>query len=235
MRYAASPPFRGFQLAVLDMAGTTVDEHGAVTDSVASAFRFVGREAPPAPSLVPLRGRSKREMFARLIDDPLNAQEAHAAFIDAMRAAVSGGTVEPKPGAEALLRDLRERGIKVCLATGFDAAIRDHLLAQLSWDQLVDLALCPDDVQRGRPFPDLILTAALKLQVDAVQEVLVAGDTTNDLLAGYRAGAGATVGVLGGAHDRAALAAAPHTHLAERVDEVSRILDGTKAITGRNP
>jgi phosphoglycolate phosphatase-like HAD superfamily hydrolase len=58
--------------------------------------------------------------------------------------------------------------------------------------------------------------------VDDVRDVVVVGDTANDLLSGFRAGAGAVVGVLTGAHDRALLCAAPHTHL---VDDVTRVPD----------
>ena len=42
-------------------------------------------------------------------------------------------------------------------------------------------------------------------------------NTVNDLLAGYRAGVGTLVGVLGGAHTRAELVAAPHTHLVDGI------------------
>jgi len=50
-----------------------------------------------------------------------------------------------------------------------------------------------------------------------VRRVAVAGDTASDLLAGTRAGASVVAGVLTGAHDRDALAAAPHTHLLESI------------------
>ena len=41
----------------------------------------------------------------------------------------------------------------------------------------------------------------------------MAGDTVSDLEAGTAANAGAVIGVLSGAHDRATLEAAPHTDL----------------------
>ena len=61
------------------------------------------------------------------------------------------------------------------------------------------------------------LAAILALEVDDVRQVAVAGDTANDLLAGTRAGASIVAGVLTGAHDRATLAAAPHTHVLDSV------------------
>jgi phosphoglycolate phosphatase-like HAD superfamily hydrolase len=50
-----------------------------------------------------------------------------------------------------------------------------------------------------------------RLGIDDPGAVAVVGDTVSDLEAGSRAGAGAVVGVLSGAHDEATLAAAPHT------------------------
>jgi phosphoglycolate phosphatase-like HAD superfamily hydrolase len=50
-----------------------------------------------------------------------------------------------------------------------------------------------------------------RLDVDDPFAVVVVGDTVSDLEAGRAAGAGAVVGVLSGAHDEAALAAASPT------------------------
>jgi phosphoglycolate phosphatase-like HAD superfamily hydrolase len=50
-----------------------------------------------------------------------------------------------------------------------------------------------------------------RLGVDDPRAVVVVGDTVSDLEAGTAARAGAVVGVLTGAHDEAALEAAPHT------------------------
>jgi phosphoglycolate phosphatase-like HAD superfamily hydrolase len=72
----------------------------------------------------------------------------------------------------------------------------------------VDAALSPVDVGRGRPAPDLVLTAVIRSQASSVASVVVVGDTTSDVASGRAAGAGLVVGVLTGAHDRAALTAA---------------------------
>jgi len=109
--------------------------------------------------------------------------------------------------------------VRGCLTTGFSPATLAALLEALGWHDRAGLALAPGPGVRGRPHPDLILSAVLRLGVDDVRRVAVAGDTASDLLAGTRAGASVVAGVLTGAHDRAALEAAPHTHvLASIVD-----------------
>ncbi len=72
----------------------------------------------------------------------------------------------------------------------------------------------------------MILTAVLRLRIDDVAEVAVAGDTTSDLIAGTRAGASLVAGVLTGAHTAEELAAAPHTHLLGSIRELPQLILG---------
>jgi phosphoglycolate phosphatase len=114
----------------------------------------------------------------------------------------------------------------LCLTTGFSPATRDRILDALGWRGLVDLALSPADAGRGRPWPDMILTAVLRLRIDDVAEVAVAGDTTSDLLAGTRSGASVVAGVLTGAHTRDELAEVPHTHLLDSIADLPALILG---------
>lgn len=209
-------------VVVLDMAGTTVADDGAVEGAFHDALEAVGRRATDDDVAFVRRtmGSSKIEVFRALLGDEAPAQAATAAFEQAYERRVRDDGVAPIDGVEGLFGDLRARAMKVCLTTGFSPATRDLLVDRLGWHGAVDLALSPGDGVRGRPFPDLVLTAAVRLRADDVRHVAVAGDTANDLLAGTRAGASIVAGVLTGAHDRATLAAAPHTHLLRSVVEL---------------
>ena len=120
--------------------------------------------------------------------------------------------------------------MRLCLTTGFSPATRDRVVAALGWQGAVDLLLSPSDAGRGRPWPDMILTAVLRLRIDDVAEVAVVGDTASDLLSGTRAGVSIVVGVLSGAHSQDELRRAPHTHLLESVAELPDLL-----VPGRKP
>lgn len=208
-------------LACLDMAGTTVADDGAVLAAFAEAIAALGVErgsdrfARAERYVVETMGESKIAVFRALAGgDEASAQRANAAFEAAYARSVEAGGAVAIPGAEATIDALRDAGIRVCLTTGFSPATRDLLLVALGWRDRVDLALAPADVGgRGRPFPDMILTAVMSLGIDDVRDVAVAGDTAGDLWSGHRAGASIVAGVLTGAHDRPTLAAAPHTHL----------------------
>ncbi len=114
--------------------------------------------------------------------------------------------------------------MQICLTTGFSADTQALLVAALGWSDLVDLALAPGPGLRGRPHPDMVLQAMLTLRIDDVAAVATVGDTTSDLLSGWRAGAGVVAGVLTGAHRRAELEAAPHTHLLASVADLPDLL-----------
>ena len=61
--------------------------------------------------------------------------------------------------------------------------------------------LAPGDGVRGRPYPDLILTALMRLGADGVANVAALGDTSNDVDSALRAGCAIAAGTLTGAHD----------------------------------
>jgi phosphonatase-like hydrolase len=196
-------------VACIDMAGTTVRDDGTVMEAFTAAIAEQDLSAQAYDrAMTAVRstmGQSKIEVFRRILGDEASARKANEAFEDHYAAAVRGGAVEAVPGAEDTLMRLRDAGIRVCLATGFSPATRDAIIDELAWGGLIDLALSPADAGRGRPWPDLPLTALLKLRGGAVSELAVAGDTPSDIESGLRAGAAIVAGVLTGAGSRADL------------------------------
>lgn len=218
------------ELAVIDLAGTTVRDDGAVEGAVLEALESVGIMDSGAPdeSLLGFvrgtMGMSKIAVFRKLAGDEARAQAANAAFEEAYARRIEGGEIDALPGSEDAFQTLQENGVRISVTTGFSPATRDLLLETLGWTESVDLALSPDRDLRGRPAPDLVLASLLRLRIDDVRAVAVVGDTANDLLAGQRAGASILVGVLTGAHDRATLEAGPHTHLLDSICDVPAAL-----------
>ena len=166
-------------------------------------------------------GQSKIEVFRRILGDEQSAAAANTAFEEHYARIVRAGEIAPLPGAVQTLSALREAGIRICLATGFSPATRDAVLDALGWRPLVDLALSPADAGRGRPWPDLPLTALLRLGGGAVSELAVAGDTASDVESGLRAGAGLVAGVLTGSGSREELEQAGAPHI---LDSISGLL-----------
>ena len=112
-------------------------------------------------------GTAKIEVFRSFLSDGHRAAAADASFERSYEALVAGGAARPVPGAPELIEDLRAGGVKVALTTGFSVPTRQALLDALDFSDRVDLALSPSDAGRGRPFPDMVLTAVLALGVTA--------------------------------------------------------------------
>ncbi|MFQ3560092.1 phosphonatase-like hydrolase [Streptomyces gramineus] len=215
------------RLVVLDMAGTTVADGGLVEQAFTAAARHLG--ADPGQMIDYVRatmGESKISVFRHLFGDEGRAQEANRAFEAAYADLVDGGRVHALPGARETIEKLQADGRTVVLTTGFARATQDAILGALGWRHLVPLTLCPADAGgRGRPYPDMVLTALLRTAAaDDVRQVAVVGDTSYDMLTGVRAGAGLVAGVLTGAHDAPALRAAGATHVLDSVAGLRGVL-----------
>lgn len=218
------------QLAVIDMAGTTVADDGLVVSAFESAATAAG-----VPDTGPERddarqyvldtmGQSKIGVFRALFETEELAQRANAAFERAYEDLIDEGRAEAIDGAAQAITRLRDAGVKVALTTGFSGTTQDKLLAALGWQSLADLVLAPGDGVRGRPYPDLILTALMRLEVDGVRNVVSLGDTSSDIESALRAGVSVAAGTLTGAHNEEQLRNAGASHVVGSVSEFADLI-----------
>jgi phosphoglycolate phosphatase len=167
------------------------------------------------------RGRSTSEVFDSLFPgNQARAQAAGIAFERSYRSAVGRSGLAAMPGAEEAIDKLAGSGIRVCLVTGLPRVTLHMILDTLRWRGHGQLALCPDDAPRAFPWPDLVLTALLRLGADDVRDIAVASGTEHGVAAGRRAGAQIVAGVRTGPHTPARMRAAGATDLIESVAEL---------------
>ena len=215
------------ELVVSDLAGTTVYDRGEVPAAFADALREAAVPFDPA-EISAWRGASKREVIGRLLGRdgaPADAvaerlPRVYGRFHALLAERLARAAPASLPGVGEAFARLRAGGIRIALTTGFDRGLVEQLLAAVDWADLVEAWVCSDDVLLGRPAPDMIVLAMHRCAVMDAGRVAVVGDTRLDLEAARNAGARWCIGVLTGAHDRAALAAAPHTHLLDSVRDL---------------
>jgi phosphonatase-like hydrolase len=219
-----------FALACLDMAGTTVADDGLVERAFTAAVGELGvvagteRHVEMIGVVRETMGQSKIEVFRRLFRVEGRAQQANNAFERAYAELVDRGAVVALPDAEATFATLRAAGVRVALTTGFAQSTQDAIVAALGWRDAVDLLVCPSATVRGRPHPDLVLTAAERAGVTDLDSVVVVGDTPSDIEAGLAAKAGLVLGVLTGVGDRATLVGAGAMRVIDRIGGLPAIL-----------
>lgn len=214
------------ELVALDMAGTTVDDHGLVYDALRDCVTETGASVDPV-DLQAWMGTDKLTAIGALL--PLgggDADGAPAAF-ERFRVILADSYRANPPvaltGVDEALRFLRELGVKIALTTGFSDDVAYPILDVIGWSVGVqlDAVVTTSDVTAGRPAPYLIQHAMEKTGVTDVRAVLAAGDTAVDLRAARNAGVVA-VGVLSGALGRAELEKHPHDYI---LDSVVDLLD----------
>jgi phosphoglycolate phosphatase len=154
-------------------------------------------------------------MHSLFPEDEIRAQAADLAFERSLAAALDRFGVLPLPGANDALAKLAAAGAKLCLLSCLSRPAFSLILERLAWWQRADLVLCADDVARGFPWPDLILTAILRLGIGDVRDAAVVTASESGVLCASRAGARLVVGVLSGVHDGSRLRRAGATHLLE--------------------
>ncbi|WP_243062849.1 phosphonatase-like hydrolase [Humibacter sp. RRB41] len=218
------------RLVSLDMAGTTIDEGGAVYDVLERSVAEAIGSAVPADVLARWIGTGKREaihgLLTELGDDPAKTDDVFALFSARLNDVYAATPATLFSGVREAVSDLRARGVKVALQTGYTLDVARSLLDAVGWavgDDL-DALVTADDVTASRPAPYLVFRTMETTGVRSVADVLVAGDTPNDLRAGVNAGARYVVGVLTGAGDVLGLGGHPHTHLLPSVAALPTLL-----------
>lgn len=217
-------------LACLDMAGTTVIDDGLVEAAFLRALAETGHpiDDQTRAYLLKTMGQSKVEVFAHLLGSREAGERGAAAFERAYADIVQDQGASLVSGVAEALADLREKGLAICLTTGFAPVTRDLLIEACGLAPLIDLALSPADTPlgRGRPAPDMVLVALMRTGTRSVSEVLVVGDTATDMAAGVAAGAGMVVGVLTGVHGQSELWSAGATTVIDSVAQLPAVIDG---------
>jgi phosphonatase-like hydrolase len=191
------------ELICFDMAGTTLIDNGLVLEAFRRTIddlEVTGEDATLAEAyVIETMGQSKIEVFTALFAE--RASVANEAFERNFVDAAQELGVSEIPGARSTVETLRSIGLQVALTTGFSPSTREALIEELGWGDLFELRVSPADAGRGRPAPDMLLWCALKSQITAMNALMVVGDTSSDMQAGLRAGAGYCVGVLSGNDD----------------------------------
>ena len=178
------------------------------------------------------RGRSPADVMRTLFpEDEIRAQAANLAFERSFQAAVDRFGIVPLPGANEALAKLAAAGIKVCLMSSLSRSALSLIVEVLDWWQRADLVLCADDVARAFPWPDLVLTAVLRLGVADVRDVAVVTASESGVLSARRAGVRFAVGMLSDVDDAGRLRRAGATHLLADIGELPDLV----ASAGRIP
>jgi HAD superfamily hydrolase (TIGR01549 family) len=210
--------------AILDVDGTLVDTNYQHAVAWYRAFRSQGLVLP-VWRIHRHIGMGGDQLVAALCGDEVERERG-----DAIRAAEKErygeliGEVEPLEGATELVRELKERGSAVVLASSAKEDEVEHYVDLLDARELADGWTTSADVEATKPEPDLVLAAVEK--AGAEDGAVMVGDSTFDCEAAKRAGL-ATVAVLTGGFSEAELIDAGAAVVFESIVELRERLEET--------
>lgn len=177
------------RMFVFDMAGTTVNEKGIVYKTFKDTFKEFGIRIPD-DEFVRYYGMQKTQVISEVVDriptiDESNKIRIYDRFKDNLKNNyMKEDSMCPMEGSLELFDFLRERGIKVCLNTGFDREMASFVVNRLNFNYHIDDYVSSSDVSRGRPQPFMIRKLMERSHISDPQQVVKVGDTTLDILEG---------------------------------------------------
>jgi HAD superfamily hydrolase (TIGR01509 family) len=178
------------QAVLLDMDGVVIDSEEFICRAAVKMFGEHGVTVSPA-DFEPFVGMGEDRYLG-------GVAEAHGVTIDPVKdkartyeiyAQIIEGELKPLPGVREFLAAVKDRGLKVALATSADevkveASLREIGLVESEFDATVHGL----DVARKKPFPDIYLRAAILLGVPPTS-CLVVEDSVSGVKAAEAAGA----------------------------------------------
>jgi phosphoglycolate phosphatase len=213
------------KLVIFDVAGTTAKDDGLVVKAFQIAMREAGIAADSDQMLKGTEyvkstmGQRKIDVFTNIFNgDLVKANLAHEKFDSAYISLVNEGQLEEFQGISDFFKSLNENGIGIAITTGFPRTILQVIMNKLNWSEIVNISVSSDEVENGRPAPDMILKS-IKLYNEKFftsikpEEIAVVGDTDSDMKSGIAAGAKFVVGVTSGAMTEETLKNSGATHI----------------------
>jgi phosphonatase-like hydrolase len=217
------------KLAIFDVAGTVIEDHGEVVSSLVDALAAHGIGAG-SEELAEFKGAAKREVIRffgwRKLNEPPGEAAVEAIYTDFVRLVNDRYEEQLAPivGAEEVFESLRKRGMQLALSTGFGNPTLELVVRRLGWQDWFTAMVSSDEVAAGRPAPYLIFRAMERCRCRSVHEVVNVGDTPLDLQSAANAGVALNVGVLTGRYRRERLVCEPQDALLASVADLPTLL-----------
>ena len=193
-----------FRLIIFDFDGVLVLSNEAHVEASMRALRRAGiKKEVPQEELMSHFGKSYRVILKWMMGDGYSKEKLDLAYRyhhDIIRSDWFLENIRPVQGLREFLQKLKEKGMKLAIATGNERSFLDGVLDYLNLTDLFDLTLCAEDVKNSKPSPDMVLKAMDFFQVDR-KETLFVGDAESDILAAKGAGV-TSVAVLSGVLNR---------------------------------
>lgn len=186
MRVGLKPVKKCLKGFLFDLDGTLVNTTELIRQSFRHASREVfGRELPDEVLMANVGQPLDRQMEL-LGGGPDRARELYESYREYNHARHDEFT-RPYPGVEKLLKQLKEREVKMAIVTSKSRETVDMAFRCVPIESYFDVVISTDDTDHHKPNPHPLLLAMRRLDV-APDESVYIGDSPFDIEAGQAAG-----------------------------------------------
>ena len=175
--------------AIFDMDGLFVDSERVYAEGWHYGFKHFGI-TPPEGFVESFTGHSAKSndaKVAELLNDVDFAKKIRAVREEYYQIKLHNGEIKLKKFAKEIAEKLKEKGLKVVLASSSSRARIDELLSQNGASHLFDAIVCADHVQKVKPDPEIYLVALASVGAKA-EDAVAFEDTVIGATAAVRAG-----------------------------------------------
>jgi len=181
---------RRFDAVLFDMDGVLVDSEQHWNEVRAAFAAAHGRPWGPDDQGAVMGGNTRQwaaTMRERLHLEDVDPEQIMREVVDGVVARFESGEVPVIPGAAEAVRRIASH-VPVAIATSAHPEVVRAAIARLGLEGVFAAVACSDEVDHGKPSPDVYLLAAARLGVEPARS-LVVEDSLNGVLAGRAAGA----------------------------------------------
>jgi phosphoglycolate phosphatase len=213
---------------LIDLDGTLLDTVPDIAAAVNSMLGELGRAALPVATIAAFIGKGAEVLVHRTLTGALDGR-AEAALFDRGRDAfyrhyrrLNGHAALVFPGVPSAMAMLRERGLKLACVTNKPREFTLDLLKRVELLGYFDTVISGDDTAEKKPHAAPLLAACARLAV-TVEDVVMIGDSENDLLSARAAGCRAIL-VEGGYNEGQPVASLPADAIVETLTEAAALI-----------
>jgi HAD superfamily hydrolase (TIGR01509 family) len=158
-------PGRDLAAVILDMDGLMFDTERIAVDAWMRAGADCGCPIPESVIVetVGLDARSARSYLERALGPSFDYDRVRPLRLRYGAETIERQGVPVKPGLAELLDVLANRGVPRAVATSTDRARTESLLSKAHLMDQFDVVVCGDEVEHGKPAPEIFLRAAERL------------------------------------------------------------------------
>lgn len=173
-----------------DLDGTLIDTAKLLAKAWEEAFKSEGIDVGYSELYKNTKGISSKDIIRKYktesSPEDLNRikEKRKSNFINL----VDQGSQLLYPETIKVINEIRGKKIKFAISTGMSRDLLGKVLKLSGLDRVVDAVVSSDDVNNGKPAPDIFLEAFKRINVNPKYGMVV-GDSENDIIPGKKIGA----------------------------------------------